>query len=541
MTGFSDLPPRALTPLPTPREMAAWDAAAMRDVGLHPHVLMENAARAAFAVLEKEYGPVSGARVHLYAGPGQNGGDALALARIAAQAGADPLILLARPKDRFRRSAAYNLRLAERFGLPMRPVSRAGEAVRTAPDIVVDGLLGTGFTGPLKPDFAAMVAAMNAHASRSLIFSLDIPSGLDGTTGRPGPDAVRATATATFEAAKVGLFLPHARAFTGRLTVCPIGIPDAVKTGHPASFFGLAGAVMDLVPAADPLLHKGRAGRVCVVGGSPGLTGAPHLAAMGALRSGAGLVTAACPAGIEARVKADRPEIMTASLAEKTPGAGWCAGMAGRVRELAAHADAVVVGPGLGRDAGAGEFLAALLAPGPLPVPAVFDADALFHLAGRPELAERIGRKAVLTPHPGEMARLLGISIEAVEADRPDAARRLGQATKGVVVLKGPGTVIVSGDDPDSPAVLSPHAEPNLAVGGSGDVLAGVIGRLVAGGPPPLLGACLGVYWHGLCGAFVSRRFPLRGNTALEIADALPRVARDHKRKEEACSKPRTS
>ncbi|MFZ5811231.1 MAG: NAD(P)H-hydrate dehydratase [Thermodesulfobacteriota bacterium] len=528
MTGFSDLPPGALTPLPTPREMAAWDAAAVRDVGFHPHVLMENAARAAFAVLEKEYGPVSGARVHLYAGPGQNGGDALALARIAAAAGADPLILLARPKDRFRKSAAYNLRLAERLGLPMRPVSRAGEAARTAPDIVVDGLLGTGFTGPLSPDFAAMVAAVNALAGKCLILALDIPSGLDGTTGLPGPDAVRATATATFEAAKIGLFLPRARPFTGRLHVCPIGIPDAVKTAHPASFFGLTGAVMDLLPPADPLLHKGGAGRVWVVGGSPGLTGAPHLAAMGALRSGAGLVTAACPAGIEARVKADRPEIMTAPLAEKTPGAGWCAGMADRVRELAAASDAVVFGPGLGREAGAGEFLAALFAPGPLPTPAVIDADALFHLAARPELAKRLGPQAVLTPHPGEMARLLGISIEAVESDRPGAAGRLARATGAAVVLKGPGTLIVPGDG--APAVLSPHAAPNLAVGGSGDVLSGVIARLVAAGQAPLIGACLGVYWHGLCGAFLARDFPMRGNTALEIAEALPRVAHDRNR-----------
>ncbi|WP_368364868.1 NAD(P)H-hydrate dehydratase [Desulfolutivibrio sulfoxidireducens] len=527
MSPFADLPSGALSPLPTPSEMAAWDTAAMRHVGFHPHVLMENAARAAFAVLEREYGPLSGSRMHLYAGPGQNGGDALALARIAAAAGADPLILLARPKDRFRKSAAYNLGLAERLGLPMRPMSRAGAATREVPDILVDGLLGTGFTGPLRPDFAALVTAINAHASRSLIFSLDIPSGLDASTGLPGPDAVRAAATATFEAAKVGLFLPRARAFTGRLHVCPIGIPDMVKAAHPASFFGLTGAIMDLVPPADPLLHKGSAGKVGVIGGSPGLTGAPHLAAMGALRAGAGLVTVACPAGIEARVKADRPEIMTLPLGEKTPGAGWSAGMAARTREFLAGVDAVVLGPGMGRDAGAGEFLAALLAPGPLPVPAILDADALYLLAARPELAENIGPGAVFTPHPGEMARLLGTGIDAVEADRPGAARRLADRTRAVVALKGPGTVLVSGSEPDSPAVLSPHAAPNLAVGGSGDVLAGVIGRLLAGGLAPLLAACLGVYWHGLCGVFLARDFPMRGNTALDVADALPRVAHD--------------
>ncbi|NDY55147.1 NAD(P)H-hydrate dehydratase [Desulfovibrio sulfodismutans] len=506
--------------------MAAWDAAAMQDFGFHPHVLMENASRAAFAVLEKEYGPLAGARVHLYAGPGQNGGDALALARLLAAAGAKPLTLLARPRSRFRKSAAYNLRLAEKLGLPIRPLSRAGRSMDERPDILVDGLLGTGFRGPLSPDFAAFVAKINAASGKSLIFSLDIPSGLDGLTGRPGPDAVRATATATFEAAKAGLFLPHARPFTGRLHVCPIGIPAQIKAAHPASFAGIAPGIMDHVPAASPLMHKGTAGKVLVGGGSPGLCGAPLLCAMGAMRAGAGLVTVACPAGIEPAVKAGRPEIMTAPLPETSPGAGWSADMAEAVRDMATAADAVVIGPGLGRGDGGEAFLAGLFSPGPLSVPLVLDADALFFLADVPDLAARLGPRAVLTPHPGEMARLLRLSVAEVEADRPGAARTLAARTGAVVVLKGPGTVIVDGSHAGSPVILSPHAAPNLAVGGSGDVLAGVVARLLAAGRSPLLAACLGVYWHGLCGERLSRRFPRRGNTAVDIADALPRVFR---------------
>jgi len=540
------LPDGSHVPLPTPAEMAAWDAAAMDDFGFHPHVLMENAARAACGVLEKEYGPLSGVRVHLYAGPGQNGGDALALARMLAAAGAEPLVLLARKRARFRRSAAYNLRLAETLGLPMAPLSRAGRSRDERPDILVDGLLGTGFRGPLAPDFAAWVAGINALASKCFVLSLDIPSGLDGLTGLPGPDAVRATATATFEAAKTGLFLPWARPFTGRLHVCPIGIPAQVKAAHPASFAGLCPGIMDHVPAALPLMHKGTAGKILVAGGSPGLTGAPLLAAMGAMRAGAGLVTVACPAGIEPAVKAGRPEIMTAPLPEPRPGAGWSADMAGAVRDLAAAADAVAVGPGLGRDAGAEAFLAGLFSPGPLPGPVVLDADALHFLAETPDLAGRLGPRAVLTPHPGEMARLLMLSVAEVEADRPGAARALARRTRAVVVLKGPGTVIVDGSGPAGPAcpvILSPHAAPNLAVGGSGDVLAGVVARLLAAGLPPLLAACLGVYWHGLCGERLAGRFPRRGNTAVDIADALPRAFRHHnpQAKDDICAKPKTS
>ncbi|MDQ7830528.1 MAG: NAD(P)H-hydrate dehydratase [Desulfovibrionaceae bacterium] len=526
MSAPAALPPGSVVPLPTPAEMAAWDAAAMHNFGFHPHVLMENAARAAFAVLEKLYGPLAGARVHLYAGPGQNGGDALALARLLDAAGADPLTLLARNRARFRKSAAYNLRLADKLGLPILPLSRAGRSLDERPDILVDGLLGTGFRGPLSPDFAAFVAKINAASKKTFVFSLDIPSGLDGLTGRPGPDAVRATATATFEAAKVGLFAPQARPFTGRLHVCPIGIPAQVRAAHPASFAGLGPGIMDHVPAASPLMHKGTAGKVLVVGGSPGLCGAPLLCAMGAMRAGAGLVTVACPAGIEPGVKAGRPEIMTAPLPETSPGAGWSADMAEAVRNMAAASDAVVIGPGLGRSRGAGEFLAAFFVPGPCPAPVILDADALFFLADAPDLSGRLWPGAVLTPHPGEMARLLSLSVAGVEADRPGAARTLAARSRAVVVLKGPGTLIVDGSDPACPAILSPHAAPNLAVGGSGDVLAGVVARLLAAGRPPLLAACLGVYWHGLCGERLAGRFPRRGNTAVDIADALPRAFR---------------
>lgn len=519
------LPPGACTPVPTPAEMAVWDMAAMRDFGFHPHVLMENAARGAFDVLSKEYGPLPGARVHLYAGPGQNGGDALALARMLFQAGADPLILLARSRARFRKSAGYNLRLAKALGLPFAPLSRSGAQAAGHADIVVDGLLGTGFRGPLTPDFAAFVARMNARSGRAFIFSLDIPSGLDGATGLPGPDAVRADATATFEAVKIGLFLPHARPYTGRLHVCPIGIPDKVKTAQPASFAAIAPGIMDLVPAADPLMHKGAAGRVLVIGGSPGLAGAPLLAAVGAMRAGAGLVTVACPADIERLVKAGHPEIMTAPLSGSARG-GWSADMAPAARELAEAADAVAIGPGLGRLPGTGEFLAALFNAGPLAAPVVLDADALYALAGRPDLAEKIGPRAVLTPHPGEMARLLGLTIPEIESGRAAAARALARRTGAVAVLKGPGTVIVDGGDPDAAAVISPHAAPNLAVGGSGDVLTGVVARLLAAGQPPLLAASLGVYWHGLCGQLLADEYPRRGNTACEVADALPRIFR---------------
>lgn len=263
------------------------------------------------------------------------------------------------------------------------------------------------------------------------------------------------------------------------------------------------------------------------------------LAAMGALRAGAGLVTVACPRGIEPTLKSGYPDVMTMPLGD---GESWNAAMASTLIERLPQFDAVVLGPGIGRDAGASDFLSALVpafakgrsgsktksAPGVTPhtdgnggLPHfVLDADALFWLADNPGALPG----AVITPHPGEAARLLGKSISEVEADRLETVRELATRLGAAAVLKGPGTVICQASGPTPQVFVSPFAEPNLAVGGSGDVLSGIIGSLLARNLSPLLAACLGVYWHGLAGRLVSGEFPYRGNLASEIVQALPRA-----------------
>ncbi|MGE4553024.1 MAG: NAD(P)H-hydrate dehydratase [Desulfovibrionaceae bacterium] len=532
---------RLFDPLPLPEEMARWDRWAIEELGMRGESLMDNAAREALAVLRTELGDPAGRRVLCFAGPGNNGGDAFALARHLADAGAEVRVLHTRPKKHYRGHARHHLELARKLDLRLDhldattatgPDSAALppallEVNGAPPDVVVDGLLGTGFAGELREDMLALVRAVNHLGRRAYVLALDIPSGLCGRTGRPLPEAVRATATATFHAAKVGLLAPEAAPWVGRLFVRPIGIPALAEALFPPARMVITQGIMTLNAPPAPDLHKGAAGRVLVAGGSPGLTGAPHLAGLAALRAGAGLARLACPAPWAAEAKGGLAELMTLPLA--SPAWDRAAG-----RELAAALpgwDALVLGPGLGRDRGAGAFLAELFeTANPLPLPLVLDADALFHVAAG---AAPLPAGAVITPHPGEMARLLGCSVAEVQADRFGAASDYARRHGVTVVLKGPGTWVAA---PGGTGHLCPLAAPNLATGGTGDVLAGMLGALLARGLGPLQSACLAVYWHALAGRLMAGEHPTRGTLAGEIAHALPRTAKEY-----TCRPPRTS
>ncbi len=509
-------------PLPTPDEMALWDRLSITDYGVRNEMLMENAAREALAVLQEEIGTLEEKRIVLFAGPGNNGGDAFALARHLLDQGAEVLVLHTAPLKKYRGVTAYHLGLARRVGVACRYLPTCGilslPFLEETPDVVVDGLLGTGFKGTLRKDYLGWIEAINRLGKNSFVLALDIPSGLDGLSGKPCPTAILATATVTFEAAKLGLRLPGAEVYTGQVHVRRIGIPQAVVDSHPVGCNLLTPKIVSLLPKQAPDMHKGHAGHVLVVGGSPGLTGAPMLAALGALRAGAGLVTIACPASLTAEVKAGVPDIMTLSL----PGWNWNEASAEALREALPRFDAVVVGPGIGRSPDTSAFLGRLLSLSrPDGLSLVLDADALSALGEQPKLLHSLSPSDILTPHPGEMARLTDEDTATVGKDRLATARTFAEQYGVVLILKGAGTIIAA---PGTPTFLSPFSAPNLAVGGSGDVLAGVIGALLAEKVTPLYAACLGVYWHGQCGMALARRYPHRGNLPREIADALPQT-----------------
>ncbi|CAK7033565.1 MAG: Bifunctional NAD(P)H-hydrate repair enzyme Nnr [Desulfovibrio sp.] len=522
--------------LPAPREIAAWDAAAINEFGIPETLLMENAAREAFHVIHGMLRAKS--RVLVIMGGGNNGGDGACLARHLHDAGHDILVLHVKPVQALTGAAREHADIAVKTGVRFLPLELGGTGFHGLfdlsgapfkPDMVVDALLGTGFAGSLRDREREIVERINEFHGQCPIVSLDVPSGLNALSGHPAPEAVRADATVTFEAAKTGLAYPHAATYTGKLAVRAIGIPKAVRAAHPASFRLLA-PTAEAWPEVSPSMHKGNAGRVVIFGGSHGLTGAPALAALGALRNGAGLVTIACPSSIEPHVRNGVPEIMTIPIGQA---ASWSLGLIPdclKILHELPHAAALVVGPGIGRDAQTLKLVATLVAEKQRPS-LVLDADGLAALDAVTLAALR--EDDCITPHPGEAAHILQTSTEDVQAARVEALRELMRVTRATVVLKGAGTLI---GQADFPIFIAPFATPSLAIGGSGDVLSGIIAAFIAHIRASraytfhvydaFRAAALGVFLHGEAGRLLNEAYPHRGALAREIADMLPRVAR---------------
>ncbi|SFL61269.1 NAD(P)H-hydrate epimerase [Desulfomicrobium norvegicum] len=510
-----------VTLLPTPEEMSRWDRLTIDEFGLSGQILMENASRAALYALKKEFGPLRDASVMVFAGPGNNGGDAFALARHLVNLGATVLILHAKHLAQYTHDSAYHLKLAMDMGIPCSYLPEYEMDLVPRIDIVVDGLLGTGFEGPLRPNMQGWIKSINKLGVHSHVLSLDIPSGLNGTTGQPMPIAVEADMTVTFEEAKLGLFLPPAKAHVGKLVTSKIGIPRHIKDRHPTAHIALGPDLANLLPEPGSTMHKGEAGHILVLGGSPGLTGAPMLAARAAFRSGAGLVSIACPKALTPAY-GSFPEVMTLGLGNSDQ---WSSECFDSLQPQLARFSAVVFGPGFGRSDGAMAFLERYLANPHAKT--LYDADALFLLAQRPDLLALVGQDAVLTPHPGEMANFFGVTAGAINLARARYAREFSFGHRVNLVLKGAATIVAGHEDP---IAISPFCAPNLAIAGSGDVLSGIIGSLVAQGHPPLTAARIGVYWHGYAGTQLANDFPYRGNTPMEIADHLPTALKEWKK-----------
>jgi len=504
-----------LLPLPTPAEMMHWDRVTIDSIGIPGVTLMESASREAMTALLAEFGSVDGQDVYCFAGSGNNGGDGFAMARSLVDLGANITVFHTKPKKAYRGETRSNLLWAQKLDVNLIHLAGVNLDGLHQPDIIVDALLGTGFDGELREDYLELVRTINRLGERAFVFSVDIPSGLNGLTGQAQPEAVLADVTATFEAAKLGLVMPEAEAFTGILHICPIGIPLKVQNEHPASHSLITGEIMDTLPPLNPEMHKNSSGHVLIVGGAPGMTGAAHLAAISAFRSGAGLVTAACPEGLADGIKSATPEVMTLTMG---PGDEWTPEMVNPLLKALPTYDCVVVGPGIGRSSQTQEFLKSFIRQ--CSIPLVLDADGLFALANYPELLNELPEQTVLTPHPGEMARILKTDIGSIQSDRLGTAAKFTQMCEATLVLKGAGTIVT---DPEM-TCHSPFSEPNLAVGGSGDILAGMVGSLLGRGLTPMHAACLGVFWHGLAGHALREDFPERGNMATDIINMLPHV-----------------
>jgi ADP-dependent NAD(P)H-hydrate dehydratase / NAD(P)H-hydrate epimerase len=467
----------------SPAQMREMDRITIEEIGVPGVVLMERAALAAVEVVSR----LEPARVGLLCGGGNNGGDGLAMARLLALAGVPVWVGLLVPGERLRGDAAINLKAARGCGVEVVEITDLAQlGLAGACDVWVDALLGTGLDREVTGLFAQAVGWLNAQRAR--VVSVDIASGVHGETGQVLGCAVQADVTVTFGAAKLGCVIQPGRALCGALEVVDIGLPPAVvaRVGHAAAWLTpqWAAGRLGLRPRA---LHKGGAGRVVVVGGSHEMTGALLLAARGAMVGGAGLVTAVTRAEVVARVAVAVPEVMAvAGIGEED----------GALERAVRGADVVVVGPGMGQDGTAAALAAVLGGEAAL----VLDADALNLIAStltlRAQLAGRDG-VAVLTPHPGEMARLCGCSVAEVERAPVWRARGLAVELSAVVVLKLSTTIIAA---PDGRLAVSGVGNPGMASAGMGDALSGLMGARLAEEADPFEAACLAVYQHGRAG-----------------------------------------
>ncbi len=501
------------------QQMREADRRTIDEVGIPSIVLMENAGRQAVAAMEAAFEDLASTHVGVMCGRGNNGGDGFVVARTLIQRGIETSVFLLGSVADVRGDARTNLEVLGRIGLTVVEISNAQEwelhfSEISRCELVVDAILGTGFHGQLSGLLETVVADINGLGVP--IVAIDLPTGLSADTCDVEGEAIEASMTITLAAPKIPLILPPADTYSGDLVIADIGIPLPILDEVEGPYIELLTRerMRELVPARAADSHKGDFGRVLVIAGSVGRTGAAHLAAMGALRSGAGLVTVATPRSCLPIVAAMASEYMTEGLDETAAGT---IDFAALDRVLEFKADVIAVGPGLGQSPGTAAFVHGLIERAGVPL--ILDADALNAFTGDPDrLAGRDGVDVVITPHPGEMARLLNLSIEAVQHDRLRHATEFASSHRVHVVLKGHRTIIAG---PENRAFINLTGNAGMATGGTGDLLTGMIaawfGQLL-----DAEAACkLAVYLHGTAGDLAEAD---EGDVALVAGDLAARL-----------------
>lgn len=504
--------------------MKAVTAAQMREIDrqtietylLPGSILMENAGRAvAEAVAEITPGP----EVLIIAGKGNNGGDGFVAARHLAEAGYFPQVALLAAAADLSGDAASNYRYLLEFDVTVHehPTDELLADLFENADAIVDAVLGTGIKGAVKGRAAAVLSMMADFAGP--VIAVDIPSGVNADTGVLLGDVATADITVTFGLAKQGLYLYPGRAYCGEIRVANIGLAPAA-IANPAFDCNVTTVddVIAMLPPRAADAHKGDAGRLLVVAGSVGFTGAAAMAAMAAARAGAGLVTLACPATLNSVLEAKCTEVMTAPVADLGTGYFHLASLT-RILEMADVADAVVIGPGLGTSKDTAQLIRDLMVH--IETPVLIDADGINAFAAEPQMLAECPAEVILTPHPGELARLTGQSIAEIQADRIATAQETASVLNATVLLKGAGTVTASST---GEAWINTTGNSGMASGGMGDILSGIIGAFVAGGADPVEAAVAGAYVHGAAADITAEVMGPRGYIASDLLHHIPQV-----------------
>lgn len=501
----------------TAHTMQEVDRQAITEYGIPGLQLMENAGRCCAEEIIAEFG-LKGRAVVL-AGKGNNGGDGYVIARLLGRKGWNVTVIVLADCDQITGDAATNLEMLS--GSIISYCTHEGrlsalhrEEIFQA-DVIVDALLGTGLSSDVSGIYLEAIGLMNA--SGRPIVSVDIPSGIHGTTGRVLGGAVRADLTVTFAFAKLGHVLYPGAEHSGRLVVADIGIPPQLMETVSGYDFLNEEAMRPMVHRRDRQAHKGYFGHCLIIAGSPGKTGAAALAANSAVRAGSGLVTLAAAESIHPVLEMKTTEVMTAPLPDS--GSGHLTNSAfPAIETLLAGKDAVAIGPGLDRRPGTYALVQNLVESVALPM--VIDADGLNALAeDMTVLKRKKSKQIILTPHPGEMSRLLGTSIPDVEVIRISTAQEFARNYSVFLVLKGARTIIAS---PDGTVAINGSGNPGMATGGMGDVLTGIIVSLLGQGYVAWDACCLGVFLHGFAADMVAGEKGEIGINASDVLEKLP-------------------
>jgi NAD(P)H-hydrate epimerase len=504
----------------TAAEMASMDRQATEQYAIPSLVLMENAGRAvADAALDAD-GGLRGREVAVFCGKGNNGGDGLVAARHLLRAGADPLVFVVGSFQNLKGDARKNLDMATRAGVRVRSLAdtadlkTVAEEVRRAA-IVIDALFGTGFKPPARGFYEEVIVFINDLGLP--IVAVDIPSGLSADHGRVAGASVAAGHTVTFGLPKVGQFLYPAAAACGRITLADIGFPSALEERISASHrLVTPRSASALLSPRPPDCHKGQSGHLLILAGSRGMVGAAVLAARGALRAGAGLVTVALPESQAPPCLDGLPEAMVLPLPETSRGTP-AEGALDVLLEQMPGKQAMAIGPGLSRNKSTARLVRTLITH--VKVPLVVDADGLNAIADSPSILLESVSDIVATPHPGELGRLLGLSAAQIQEQRIEVARNFSKKYGLLVVLKGARTVVAA---PSGQVSVNTTGNAGMAAGGMGDVLTGAIGALIAQGHTPRQAAVLGSYLHGRAGDIAAAETGPWGYLAAEVADLIP-------------------
>ncbi|OQY00664.1 MAG: bifunctional ADP-dependent NAD(P)H-hydrate dehydratase/NAD(P)H-hydrate epimerase [Desulfobacteraceae bacterium 4572_130] len=513
--------------LVTAKEMQKIDNKTIKSFGMAGEILMENAGRGAFDMLVDLFPEIALKKVCILAGRGNNGGDGFVIARYLIEKKVKTGIFILCERGKIKGDAKTNLTLLEKLcektklgyikEIPDKDTFLKYKNKILHYNIFVDAILGTGLNSDVRGFFRDVIETCNS--SSNPIFSIDIPSGLNANTGKPLGVCIKANSTATFAFAKIGHILYPGNEFTGKLKIINIGIPGFIVKNTPPLVHLLDKKMIKLlfVPR-NSQSHKGDFGHLFVIAGSIGKTGAAALTCNAAMACGAGLVTLGIPKSLNSTLEPQVIETMTLPLPEEKK--GYLSDIAfNKIQKFIIKKNVLALGPGLGTEKSTKKLVQKLIEN--IEIPIIIDADALNLIAGKPEILKKRKAPVILTPHPGEMARLSNKSIKQIQENRTESAREFAAKFNVIVVLKGAQTIIAL---PDNKIFICTWGNSGMASGGMGDVLTGIIASLIAQNFSCLNAAIAGVYIHGMCGDILAKTIGSFGFLASDMINTIPRA-----------------